>query len=458
MQPIKSRKHAPSRFNQHVSAALATMLLPIAAGAAEATPARLRRRRQRPRLDSPSHRPPGKRFQGRARVLAQVHGKAGRHGPVGAGHQEGTDRAARRPDAHRSAAQHARRRRLLPRRERQHEYRRRDLHARLRYLGQHFCRRRARRRLGLARRLQPGTDRRRQRPGRHRQRPRRTDRLGQPGVEKSGDGGRRFRLAHGRQRVAKARHRRRQQGPECRTRHRPAPERDGAGRRPPGARRGQGQALGRRPEPGLRPERPDARGARLPARRPGQHPRRRRADGRPARLHQPGPHPPLHHRCRAGRPAQLLRFEQRLRQGESRHGHRARRARLRARLQAAQHHALRPHQPGLPADRLHGFQRQPAHAQPGRSVDLDPGARHPHREGPGKPHPHQPERAHVAIRYRQPAPHAGDGPGADQRTPDRLRPDGPGHACRAANLYRPEPGGPGHRPGPSAAPAPTTKA
>jgi len=38
MQPITSRKHAPSRFNQHVSAALATMLLPIAAGAAEATP------------------------------------------------------------------------------------------------------------------------------------------------------------------------------------------------------------------------------------------------------------------------------------------------------------------------------------------------------------------------------------------------------------------------------------
>ena len=36
MQPIKSRKHAPSRFNQHVSAALATMLLPLAAGAADA--------------------------------------------------------------------------------------------------------------------------------------------------------------------------------------------------------------------------------------------------------------------------------------------------------------------------------------------------------------------------------------------------------------------------------------
>ena len=36
MQPIKSCKHAPSRFNQHVSAALATMLLPLAAGAADA--------------------------------------------------------------------------------------------------------------------------------------------------------------------------------------------------------------------------------------------------------------------------------------------------------------------------------------------------------------------------------------------------------------------------------------
>ena len=38
MQPIKSRKHAPSRFNQHVSAALATMLLPLAASAADAAP------------------------------------------------------------------------------------------------------------------------------------------------------------------------------------------------------------------------------------------------------------------------------------------------------------------------------------------------------------------------------------------------------------------------------------
>jgi len=38
MQSIKSRKHAANTFQQHLSAALATMLLPIAAGAAEATP------------------------------------------------------------------------------------------------------------------------------------------------------------------------------------------------------------------------------------------------------------------------------------------------------------------------------------------------------------------------------------------------------------------------------------
>ncbi len=38
MHPIKSRKHAASRFNQHLSAALATMLLPVAAQASEATP------------------------------------------------------------------------------------------------------------------------------------------------------------------------------------------------------------------------------------------------------------------------------------------------------------------------------------------------------------------------------------------------------------------------------------
>ncbi|MFM9436529.1 outer membrane receptor for monomeric catechols [Janthinobacterium sp. CG_23.3] len=36
MAPIKSRKHAQSRFNQHVSTALALMLLPVAAQAADA--------------------------------------------------------------------------------------------------------------------------------------------------------------------------------------------------------------------------------------------------------------------------------------------------------------------------------------------------------------------------------------------------------------------------------------
>jgi catecholate siderophore receptor len=39
MQSIKSRKHTANKFQQHVSAALATMLLPIAAGASEAAPA-----------------------------------------------------------------------------------------------------------------------------------------------------------------------------------------------------------------------------------------------------------------------------------------------------------------------------------------------------------------------------------------------------------------------------------
>jgi catecholate siderophore receptor len=39
MQPIKSRKHTANKFQQHMSAALATMLLPIAAGASEAAPA-----------------------------------------------------------------------------------------------------------------------------------------------------------------------------------------------------------------------------------------------------------------------------------------------------------------------------------------------------------------------------------------------------------------------------------
>jgi len=39
MHSIKSRKHAPSRFHQHMSAALATMLLPLAAGASDAPPA-----------------------------------------------------------------------------------------------------------------------------------------------------------------------------------------------------------------------------------------------------------------------------------------------------------------------------------------------------------------------------------------------------------------------------------
>lgn len=38
MHSIKSRKHAPSRFHQHMSAALATMLLPLAAGASDAVP------------------------------------------------------------------------------------------------------------------------------------------------------------------------------------------------------------------------------------------------------------------------------------------------------------------------------------------------------------------------------------------------------------------------------------
>ena len=32
---IKSRKHAPTRFNQHIGAALAVMLLPVAAQAAD---------------------------------------------------------------------------------------------------------------------------------------------------------------------------------------------------------------------------------------------------------------------------------------------------------------------------------------------------------------------------------------------------------------------------------------
>ena len=36
MAPIKSRKHTQSRFNQHVSTALAAMLLPVAAHAADA--------------------------------------------------------------------------------------------------------------------------------------------------------------------------------------------------------------------------------------------------------------------------------------------------------------------------------------------------------------------------------------------------------------------------------------
>src|SRR5471032_59758 len=36
MQMIKSRKHAQSRFNQQMSAALAVMLLPVAAHAADA--------------------------------------------------------------------------------------------------------------------------------------------------------------------------------------------------------------------------------------------------------------------------------------------------------------------------------------------------------------------------------------------------------------------------------------
>ena len=39
MQSIKSRKHNANKFQQHISAALATMLLPIAAGASEAAPA-----------------------------------------------------------------------------------------------------------------------------------------------------------------------------------------------------------------------------------------------------------------------------------------------------------------------------------------------------------------------------------------------------------------------------------
>jgi hypothetical protein len=38
MAMIKSRKHAQTRFNQHMSAALAAMLLPVAAHAAEAAP------------------------------------------------------------------------------------------------------------------------------------------------------------------------------------------------------------------------------------------------------------------------------------------------------------------------------------------------------------------------------------------------------------------------------------
>lgn len=38
MQAIKSRKHGHSRFQQHMGAALATMLLPLAAGAADTTP------------------------------------------------------------------------------------------------------------------------------------------------------------------------------------------------------------------------------------------------------------------------------------------------------------------------------------------------------------------------------------------------------------------------------------
>ena len=36
MAPIKSRKHTQSRINQHMSAALAIMLLPVAAHAADA--------------------------------------------------------------------------------------------------------------------------------------------------------------------------------------------------------------------------------------------------------------------------------------------------------------------------------------------------------------------------------------------------------------------------------------
>lgn len=39
MQSIKSRKHAANKFQQHIGAALATMLLPIAAGASDAAPA-----------------------------------------------------------------------------------------------------------------------------------------------------------------------------------------------------------------------------------------------------------------------------------------------------------------------------------------------------------------------------------------------------------------------------------
>ena len=190
MATIKSRKHANS-FNHHINATLAAMLLPVAAHAGNPPPDV---EQSRPAgSDRERHR--GKRLQGRQGIVAEVHRKAGQHGADDHRHQEGTDRAARRGNADRSAAQHARRRHLLPRRERQHQHRRLDLHARLRLLDQHLRRRRARHRFGLARRLQHRTDRRAERPGRHRQRPRRADRLGQPGVEAGVDGRRGFRHA-----------------------------------------------------------------------------------------------------------------------------------------------------------------------------------------------------------------------------------------------------------------------
>ena len=103
-------------------------------------------------------------------------------------------------------------------------------------------------------------------------------------------------------------------------------------------------------------------------------------------------------RLNAGRPwtPAALRHQRRPRRRDGRHGHAARGARLHARHHAAQHHALGPHQAGLPAHGLHDAVQQ----QQQQSRRLDRVTQPADLQEPGQRHRHQPD---------QPDDQAGDG-------------------------------------------------